>query len=141
MLPRILSGRTIVAHLRFRQSSRVEHQLRRAFSAAFTPHLRFEQESTKRILAFKSVVLVPDYCWAKVQGSTPESLKLRLNRRNGHEEDLLGCNAARGVRGPDPMAGENFYRCRSATGGHQERGARPRCLRRWLWLGRRSEDT
>ena len=59
------------------------------------------------VRVFKSVVLVPDYGWSHVRGPMHESLKLKLDRRNGHEEDLLGCNATCGVREPDPAAGED----------------------------------
>jgi hypothetical protein len=34
------------------------------------PSLAFEQESTKRVDVFNSVVLAPDYGWSRVRGST-----------------------------------------------------------------------
>jgi hypothetical protein len=37
-------------------------------SPAFTPH--FEQDSTKVVHVVKSTVLVPDYRWSQVRGST-----------------------------------------------------------------------
>ena len=74
-----VSGRNIVASLRFGWSAHVELEPGVVFARL---HSAFEQESTKRIHVFKSVALVPDYGWAKVRGSIRESLKLRLKEKS-----------------------------------------------------------
>jgi hypothetical protein len=43
-------------------------------------HSAFEQESTKRVRVFKSVVLVPDYGWSQVLDSIRAQYVLRERR-------------------------------------------------------------